>query len=402
MLKPLLQCVLVLTIFGFGQTQALAPHVHSLTFQQMAAQADAARDSNHLDQAQALYRQALAAKPSWAEGWWSLGTILYDLDHYAPAARAFTRLVALDPENGTAHLMLGLCQYQLRSYPASLKNIQAAENFGIRKDDALLHVLHYHKAMLLLRNGRYEDAVDPLKLLVEQGVHSEELDLALGMSSLLIAPQVLPDDAQKRKVIAAVGQAESLHLAKKNDEALQRYTELTKEFPKYPNLHYAFGHYLLRVDDADQAVAQFQQEIQNNPKHVRAYMQIAAARYRTDSAAGIPYVQKVIQLQPSYPFAHHLLGLLYADTGDTAKALPELEKAARMVPGEAQFQFALGNAYAKAGRKEDAARARAAFFRLSKKAAGADTPASNTYGDKPNLKLDSATPSPDGAERQRR
>ena len=368
----------------------------------MAAQADAARDSNHLDQAQALYRQALAAKPSWAEGWWSLGTILYDLDHYAPAARAFTRLVALDPENGTAHLMLGLCQYQLRSYPASLKNIQAAENFGIRKDDALLHVLHYHKAMLLLRNGRYEDAVDPLKLLVEQGVHSEELDLALGMSSLLIAPQVLPDDAQKRKVIAAVGQAESLHLAKKNDEALQRYTELTKEFPKYPNLHYAFGHYLLRVDDADQAVAQFQQEIQNNPKHVRAYMQIAAARYRTDSAAGIPYVQKVIQLQPSYPFAHHLLGLLYADTGDTAKALPELEKAARMVPGEAQFQFALGNAYAKAGRKEDAARARAAFFRLSKKAAGADTPASNTYGDKPNLKLDSATPSPDGAERQRR
>ena len=35
-----------------------------------------------------------------------------------------------------------------------------------------------------------------------------------------------------------------------------------------------------------------------------------------------------------------------------------------MVPDEAQFQFALGNAYARAGRKKEAARARAAFIRL--------------------------------------
>ena len=61
---------------------------------------------------------------------------------------------------------------------------------------------------------------------------------------------------------------------------------------------------------------------------------------------------------------NYLLGLLSLETGDLALAIAELETAARMLPDNAQFQFALGNAYARAGRAEDAARARAAFMRL--------------------------------------
>jgi predicted Zn-dependent protease len=78
-----------------------------------------------------------------------------------------------------------------------------------------------------------------------------------------------------------------------------------------------------------------------------------------------------VKLQPSYPFGHYLLGLLYLDTNDVARAIPELEAAARLVPTEPQFQFSLGSAYARAGRQKDAARARAAFTRLG----GADASA---------------------------
>jgi len=75
-------------------------------------------------------------------------------------------------------------------------------------------------------------------------------------------------------------------------------------------------------------------------------------------AGGIPFVEQAEKLQPKYPFGHYLLGLLYLDTGDTARAIPRLEAATGMVPQEPQFLFALGNAYAKAGRKQEAARAR--------------------------------------------
>jgi tetratricopeptide (TPR) repeat protein len=385
-------------------TQVIAQR-RSETLGQLRDSAGKASAENRLDDAARLYGKALALNPSWAEGWWSLGTILYDENHFGSAARAFSRLVALNPKNGTAHLMLGLCQYELGSFRLSLRNIEAAERLSVRKDDSLLHVAEYHKAMLLLRNGRYEDAVDPLKRLVEEGVRSEDLALALGMSALLMRPQDVPAiSSEKRQIIVAVGQAEALHLSKKNDVAKDRYSELVKSHPDYPDIHYAFGRLLLEMDETEQAIAQFEQEIHNDPKHIRARMQIAAASYRKDSASGIPYVQQVIQLQPKYPFGHYLLGLLYLDTGDTNKALPELQTASKMVPQESQFQFALGNAYAKVGRKEDAARARAAFFRLSHKSTSPQdggTAGSATYGDKPALKLDSSESAGGNEERQR-
>jgi tetratricopeptide (TPR) repeat protein len=373
------------------------------TFSQLRDSAAKASEENRLDAAARLYGKALALNPSWTEGWWSLGTILYDENHYSSAARAFARLVALDSKNGTAHLMLGLCQYQLGSFGLSLRNIEAAERLGVRKDEDLVHVFEYHKAMLLLRNGKYEDAIDPLKRLVEEGVRTEDLALALGMSALLMRPQELPSiEKEHRLVVLSVGQAEALHLSKKNDEAKERYSEIAKASPDSPNIHYAFGHFLLSLDEIDEAVAQFQQEIHNQPDHVRARMEIAATDYRKNSAAGIPYAQQVIQLQPKYPFSHYLLGLLYLDTGDTKRALPELQTAARMVPQEPQFQFALGNAFAKAGRKEEAAKARAVFFRLSHKNAtsqGSEKPGATTYEDKPALKLDSAASESNNDER---
>jgi predicted Zn-dependent protease len=154
-----------------------------------------------------------------------------------------------------------------------------------------------------------------------------------------------------------------------------------------PNLRYAYGRFLLGAEDLDGAVAQFLAEIENQPGHVRARMLIASARYRIDSAAGIPFAREVVKLQPRYPFGHYLLGLLYFDVGDIARAMPALEEAARLVPQEPQFQFALGNAYARAGRKEDAARARAAFVRLRNGDASAVT---SEYAKQPHFGLDDA------------
>src|SRR5262245_18902110 len=89
-----------------GSVQAQAPAASGSTFESLSAQADAARDAGRLDDAAGLYRRALSRRPAWKEAWWSLGTILYDQDSYAPAAQAFRRLVAVDPQNGTANLML--------------------------------------------------------------------------------------------------------------------------------------------------------------------------------------------------------------------------------------------------------------------------------------------------------
>ncbi len=49
----------------------------------LESRAEAARAAGRLDEAAELYRQALAARPRWAEGLWALGTIAYEQDRFA-------------------------------------------------------------------------------------------------------------------------------------------------------------------------------------------------------------------------------------------------------------------------------------------------------------------------------
>src|SRR6201999_3149308 len=99
---------------ALGATSPSVSENPPISFANLSAQADAARDANQLKEATVLYRKALALRPGWKDGWWSLGTILYDSDSYREAVPAFRKVVAIDPKNGTANLMLGLCEYQLR------------------------------------------------------------------------------------------------------------------------------------------------------------------------------------------------------------------------------------------------------------------------------------------------
>jgi predicted Zn-dependent protease len=380
-----LAAVCFLGLTGGLQARSQERQVPPLSFASLSAQADAARDGGRLDEAASLYRKALAKRPTWQEGWWSLATILYDQDSYSPAARAFRRLLSYDPRNGTAHLMLALCEYQLDRNESALEHLRTAKRLGVKRDQQLVRVLHYHEAMLLLRQGRFEDAIDALKVLVDDGVDSRELEVALGLRALLIRPKNAPaDSAPEQQIVLRVGQAERNSLAKQWDQARNGYNDLVKEFPGFPNLHYAFGSFLLATGDSDAAIEQFREEIKYSPRHVRARMQIAAAYYRVDSPAGIPFAQEVVKLEPEYPFGHYLLGLLYLDTRDLGRAIQELETAARMVPTEPQFQYSLGSAYARAGRPKDAAAARAAFARLG----GTHPPGSSEGSEPPRLDLD--------------
>jgi Flp pilus assembly protein TadD len=66
---------------------------------------------------------------------------------------------------------------------------------------------------------------------------------------------------------------------------------------------------------------------------------------------------------------------LLLDADDYQKAIPNLEIAAEAFPHDAKVFFALGSAYSRAGRKEEAARARATFQRLNQQPAENAKPA---------------------------
>jgi tetratricopeptide (TPR) repeat protein len=335
-------------------------------FKTLAAQAAAASEQDRVEDAIALYTRALALRPKWAEGWWSLGTLEYDQDHYAKAAQDFEKVIALDVANGTAHAMLGLCQFELGQDKAALKNLLAGQELGVQRDQQLRNVVLYHLGVLQLRAQKYRAAKETLGHLANDGVKTKELITALGLAALLVRPQVVPsEDTPGAGVIERAGEAEALLAKKDFEQAKQRYAQLASEFPDYPNLHLAFGRLLMETNETDEAIEEFQRELKRDPRNVNSLLEIAAARYLVDSQDGLQYAEEAVKLAPGQPFAHYLLGLLLLDTGNAVGAIPELEISQKAFPREATVYFSLGNAYARAGRKADAARARATFMRIN-------------------------------------
>jgi predicted Zn-dependent protease len=170
-------------------------------------------------------------------------------------------------------------------------------------------------------------------------------------------------------VILGIGQAEALFAEGKFSEALQIYSRLVEQYSDYPGLHFAYGRFLLDFHHTDEAIAQLQAELRTDPNHVLSLLEIASAQATENPTEAVEYAKRAVALSPRLPIGHYLLGQFYADAGNAEAAVPELELARRYLPDDPKVYFALGKAYAKLGRKEEAARARAKFLRLQAQAA---------------------------------
>lgn len=344
-------------------TQQGAPAL-SKAFEDVSKRADEARDAGQLDEAVKLYRRALVLNPKWAEGWWSLGTIHYDADRFAEAQLAFEKVVALDPKQGTARAMLGLCEFELGRPDRALKDIEASKTLGVLEDKQLRDVVAYHEAVLLQRTGRFEAAKEALSSLCRGGVRSGELVETFGMVALRMRDASSPDPGTEAgQVVQHVGRGACLSGAKDYEAAKAEFDQVIAGAPHFPLVHYAYGCALVDARDIAGAVKEFEAEIAEQPKSVLPRLHIAAAEYKVDSAAGLKFAEEVVQLEPKLPLGHYLLGLLLLDTGAYERAVPELEIAQKAFPHDGRIDLALATGYAHVGRPQDAARARAEFAR---------------------------------------
>lgn len=352
---------------SLGQQQPTTPLRVPSDFATLSARANAARDADHIEEAESLYRKALALRPQWVEGWWSLGTIAYDRNAFPEAVSAFQKVTALSPKNGNAYVMLGLSEFELGGDALALKHLAKGEELGLSKDDNLIHVALYHQGVLLQRAGKFQAAQETLQQLCLQGVQSTELNTSLGMVLLRTRSRRAPADSSPgAEIVARVGRAGCLAGQKKFDEARKGLAEVISVHPEYPNIHYALGIILLEANDVTGADTEFKEQIKNNPEDLVSRLQIAASLYKTNSAEGLTYAEDAVKLAPQQPFAHYLLGLLLLDTDDYLKATPELEIARKAFPRDSRIYLALGTAYSRAGRKQEATQARAMFTRLTK------------------------------------
>src|SRR5918911_1150274 len=212
---------------GAAQDQA-APQK---SFEQLAAEANAAREADRIEEAVALYRQGVALRPRWAEGWWYLATLYYDQNRFAEAARAFRETAQLQQRAGAPWAMLGLCEFQLARYDESLMHIQQGRQLGLGDNAELTRVMRYHEGVLSILKGEFEKAQQTLGTLSYEGLKSEDLIIALGLAVLRLGmlPKQVDVNYRDRDLIRRAGLAEHFAAQRNMSDAQREYDMFARD-----------------------------------------------------------------------------------------------------------------------------------------------------------------------------
>src|SRR6266576_3105869 len=347
------------------------------SFEKLAERAQAAMDSERVPEAIRLYGRATKLRPDWSEGWWHLGTLLFDAGRFREARDAFAHFASIERKQpGPGFAMIGLSEFQLKHYVRALQALERGRKLGLGTNPDFVRSVLFHDGITNALLGKPEIALQRLTLTANQiaAAHREapkdvvlaELKLldAFGIAALRIPK--LPSDlaALQIPVVRLAGRAQALIALQDRLAAEKEFKQLLALYPSEPGVHYMYGVFLLQ-EHPPLAIDEFRREIEVSPSHQVARIQLALEFLRTaEYEQGLKYAREAVGLAPENFVAHIACGRLWLALGKTDRALQELRTAVKLAPGSPEAHFALSQALSEAGRSGEAARERAEFERL--------------------------------------
>jgi tetratricopeptide (TPR) repeat protein len=289
---------------------AMAPQTSdsSESFETAAARAQSAREAGKMDEAVRNYQAGVKLRPEWEEGWWYLGTLQYDADHFAEAIPALRRVVELDPDLSAASSFLGLSEFETGDYPDAFTHLQNAARLGFTENPEIKKIVLYHLGLLLNLRGDFERATDVLAGAAGPGAVPEQIKIALGLALLRVPLLPTQLDTSKDALIHASGETAALLLNHQMDAALRDFEQMLRDYPQAPYLHYQYGLALETASQDKQAEFQFREESRDRPGDGLSWIALAKLNVRRNNLAEALYAaQQATQLSPRSAAAYAAL-----------------------------------------------------------------------------------------------
>jgi tetratricopeptide (TPR) repeat protein len=324
-------------------------------FEQFSTQAASAREAGRADEAIRFYQSALKLQPDWAEGWWYLGTLNYDANHYAEAISALQNLVALNPEMGPALAFLGLSEFETKDYKNSLVHLQQAQQHGYGDDAELATVASYHLALLFNWSGEFEKTVEVLGPAIKRSRPPDEIKVALGMALLRIPLLLSEVDPGKDALIHAAGEAAALLDDGNSAAAADALRQLLAEYPKTPYLHFAYAAALGGTGKDQQALRELVEETRVSPQSALPFVRMASLNLQLHHVKeALPSARRAVLLAPRSIEAHEVLAQTLKDLGQIQEAAKESAVAKKVKSTAVEVDLAQRQLYARSRAGENA------------------------------------------------
>jgi tetratricopeptide (TPR) repeat protein len=339
-------------------------------FETIAKQAETARSQERVPEAIRLYREGTKLRPSWADGWWYLGSLLYDQDRFPEATAAFQHLFVNTSHRGPAHAFLGLCDYETGKYDDALAQFRAWAGAGWAGTRELRDVAMYHFALLLTRDGKFVESLYLIAPLAQRLGDNPELVEAMGLASLRMTylPENYPPELRERIWLAGKAALYAAQSPKDFERADEFAERLESRYGTQPEIHYFRGTlYGFEGKDAE-AGREYREELKISPEHAPSLVALAGFDLeKSDLAEAGALARRAVAADSNNAEAHHLLGRVLLETGDLRASVSELETAKQLAPDSPLVRSHLAMVYTKLGRTQEAKVEAAAFLALKSK-----------------------------------
>jgi tetratricopeptide (TPR) repeat protein len=330
----------------------------------LAGEAERAQSADETDRALDLYAKALAQTPSWSEGWWRYGGLLYEDRQFKAAEAAFGHLTQLAPDNPLGYALLGLCEYELGDWNNAALHLNKALNHG-GLPVAIANSAMYHFGLTLMHQKNRNGALIIFRLLFHQTPDYPNLNLALGSAELGLEEIPAPNSPLFPAAELA-GKSAIAVIETRPEEAEKSYRELVAEYPKLPYTHLSLGLFLENGHRDSEAEQEFLAETKVNPNSPVPWIWLArVALVQNDLTGARSYAEHGLTLSPNDPLCYLIEGRSYIVEHQWEKALVPLQKAEAGAPDSSEVHFALASAYAALHRDEAAASERKLFLQTS-------------------------------------
>jgi putative PEP-CTERM system TPR-repeat lipoprotein len=277
-------------------------------------------ESGRFDQAQAMFKEGAASDAGNPLLWLNLGRAQLGLNQRGPARESLQKALSLQPEWLPAIGALAFLEVQEGNGTAALDRIEA------------LKQAHPNNAALLALEG------EVYTVLQKYAEASQAYEAA---AAIRPAPELATKIFQVRS-------------AGKLPNALEPLERWSREHPDDLSFRQLVADAYIKGGEAQKAIAQYEQIVQRQPKHVGALNNLAWLYQEQHDPRALATARQAHQLAPKVPAIMDTLGWILVESGQGAEGLPLLEQAAASAQASADIKYHYAAALARTGAKAQA------------------------------------------------